>query len=121
MSTRDVYFAIEEIVDKWYLLGINLSIPPPMLDTINCNSHKIEEKKTEMIQVWMTGRSMPTWSSLVEALQSPSTDQPRIAERISHEYSKAAILVSCLPNMTSHKDSSWLIKLHALFIEYSTS
>ena len=88
-----MYKAVEEIVDKWYLLGINLSIPPPMLDTINCNLHKVEEKKTEMIQVWMTGGSMPTWSSLVEALHSPTTKQPRIAQRISQEYSKAAIVI----------------------------
>ena len=93
MGTSDVYKAIEEIVDEWYLLGINLSIPPPMLDTIKRDFHRTKDQKTEMIQVWMTGGSMPTWSSLVEALRSPSTDLPRIAERISQEHSKAAIVL----------------------------
>ena len=93
MGTSEVYKAIEEIVDEWDLLGINLSIPPPTLNTIKRDFHKTKDQKTEMIQVWMTGRSMPTWCSLVEALHSPSTDQPRIATSISQEYSKAAIVL----------------------------
>ena len=92
MGTSDVYKAIEEIVDEWYLLGLNLSIPPPTLNAIERDFHRTKDQKTEMIQVWMTGGSMPTWSSLVEALCDPSVKLPRIAERISQEHSKGATL-----------------------------
>ena len=88
MSTSDVYRAIKEVVSDWRLLGLNLNIPHPELETIDINFHKVEEKKIELIQTWMTGNVMPTWSSLVKALLSPSVDRPRIADKISQQQSK---------------------------------
>ena len=88
MSTSEVYRAIKEVVSDWKLLGLNLNIPPSELEAIDINFHKVEEKKIEMIQIWMTGSSMPTWSSLVKALLSPSVHQPRIAHKISQQQSE---------------------------------
>ena len=92
MSTSDVYRAIEEIVKQWYRLGLSLPILPPVLDAIDRDFHQTKEKKIEMIQEWMTGKNMPTWSSLIEALRSPSIDQPRVADNISCEFSKIHLI-----------------------------
>ena len=88
MSTSDVYSAIEELVDEWQLLGLNLNIPRPKIISIDSDFHHVEEKKVELIQTWMTDKNMPSWSLLVEALLSQSVDQPRIADKISQQRSK---------------------------------
>ena len=91
MSTSDVYRAIEEVVGAWMRLGLNLGIPQSTLETIDINFPKVEEKKKELIQTWMTGESMPTWSLLAEALHSPSSYHPRLAETITQQQSKLCV------------------------------
>ena len=95
MSTSDVYRATKEVVGAWMRLGLNLGIPHSTLETIDINFPKVEEKKKELIQTWMTGESMPTWSLLAEALRSPSSDHPRLVERIFQQKSK----VTCKANL----------------------
>ena len=88
MSTSDVYSAIEDVVGNWKLLGLSLDIPPSTLEAIDINFHKVEDKKIELIQTWMTSKSMPTWSVLAKALLSHPVDRPAIAEKISQHQSK---------------------------------
>ena len=88
MSTSDAYSAIEEVVYDWECLGRNLGIPHSTLKAIDKDHPKVKEKMTELIQIWMTSENMPSWLSLVEALRKPSTDQPRLAEKISQQQSK---------------------------------
>ena len=89
MSTSDVCSAIEEVTSDWEVLGVSLGIPTSKLRTIDANFHKVEEKKIELIQTWMTGKNMPNWSLLVKALLSPMMNQPIIAENISQQQSKS--------------------------------
>ena len=93
LNTSDVYSAIEDVVGNWKLLGLNLDIPPSTLEAIDINFHKVEDKKIELIQTWMTSKSMPTWSLLVKALLSHPVDRPRIAETISQHHSKYFSLI----------------------------
>ena len=72
MSTSDVYSAIKEVFSDWESLGRNLGIPHSTLKDIDKDHLKVIEKKIELVQTWMTGTSMPTWPSLVEALRKPS-------------------------------------------------
>ena len=92
MSTSDAYSAIEGVVDDWKLLGLNLGILWPTLTTIDIDPQKtMAEKKHKMLQTWMTGESMPTWSLLAEALRCPSSNHPRLAEKISRQQSKLCV------------------------------
>ena len=91
MDTSDVKSAIKPVSEKWKLLGINLGISLEILEEIDCEHLKIRHKRREMIQVWMTGTTMATWSSLVEALHSPSIALHETAERISKQHSKCVI------------------------------
>ena len=93
MDTSDVKCAIKQVSEKWTLLGINLGIRLEILEEIDCEHLKIRHKKREMIQVWMTSTSMPTWSSLVEALHSPSIALCETAERISTQHSKSVVCI----------------------------
>ena len=88
MSASDVYSSIEEVSSDWEVLGVNLNIPTSKFRTIDANFHKVEDKKIELIQTWMTGRNMPSWSILVKALFSPTMNQPIIVENISQHQSK---------------------------------
>ena len=89
MATGDIESAVEEI-SNWKLLGTNLSIPWVTLDKID---HEQSAKKSKMIQIWMTGPPMTTWSSLVEALHSPSIALHETAERISKHHSKSVVCI----------------------------
>ena len=88
MSTSDVYCTVEEVVYDWESLGRNLGIPHSTLKAIDKDHLKVKAKMIELIQTWMTGGNMPTWSLLAEALCKPSTDHPRLAEKISQQQSK---------------------------------
>ena len=88
MDTSNIESAVKEVCEKWKLLGINLCIPLEVLEEIDCEISKIRLKRSEMLQVWMTGKIMPTWSFLVEALRSPSIALHQTAERISQQHSK---------------------------------
>ena len=83
--------AIKPVSQNWKLLGINLGIPLEILEEIDSDHPKTRHKKSEMIQVWMTSTTMATWSSLVEALHSPSIALHETAERISKQHSKCVI------------------------------
>ena len=96
MSTSDVYSTIEEVTSDWEVLGVNLSIQISKLRTIDANFHKVEEKKIELIQTWMTDKNMPSWSLLVKALLSPTMNQLIIAENISQQQSKSLQIVLSL-------------------------
>lgn len=89
MSSTEIESATEDVVAKWKLLGINLCAPHTTLEAIDANYHKVENKKSEMIQTWLTGETMPTWSAVVEALCSPSIDLPRAADKVSVDHSKS--------------------------------
>ena len=91
MSTSDVFNAIEEVASDWELLGLNLNISHTMLKVIDKDCHTVKEKTIELIQTWMTSKSMPSWSLLAEALVSCSVDQPKIKEKISHQHSKFSL------------------------------
>ena len=95
MATCDIESAVEEL-SNWKLLGTNLSIPWETLDKIDHEQLIRPAKKSKMIQIWMTGPPMATWSSLVEALHSPSIALHETAERISTHHSKS--LVICIHN-----------------------
>ena len=88
MASSDIERAVEGI-SNWKLLGINLCIPWATLDEIDYEHLlTIRQKKSKMIQIWMNGPPMATWSSLVEALYCPSIALHLTAEKISKQHSK---------------------------------
>ena len=92
----DMYFApeisevlssLDEVVDGWFRLGLELGLSASLLRTIEHDYHRIGERKREMVWKYMNSAALnPTWCSLVNALHA--IDMHAIAENISVEHCK---------------------------------
>lgn len=78
---HEVQNSICEARVQWYNLGLGLNITPDSLDTIKRNNaHEIEDCFRAMLIQWL--RERPSWSTLAEALRSPSVGLSHLAEQI---------------------------------------
>ena len=60
-----------EYRSKWKFIGIELGIDTGTLDALDTDNKKAEQCLTELINLWLRGRSpKPTRSAIKEALQS---------------------------------------------------
>ena len=92
----DMYFApeisevlksLDEVVDGWFRLGLELGLSASLLLAIEHDYHRIGERKREMVWKWMNSVALkPTWCSLVNALHA--IDMHAVAEKISVEHCK---------------------------------
>lgn len=73
---------------KWYNIGIQLGCEVSDLDAIRVsNNRNTDECMTDMLATWLRkGIPTPTWTSVVEALQSPTVDLMQMAEKIVDKY-----------------------------------
>ena len=75
---------------KWYHIGVELDVETSTLDIINTECQgKIEDCITKVLTKWLNHTSLqPSWSALVEALESPTVDHPNLADKIRSKYMK---------------------------------
>ena len=79
---------------KWYNLGLGLDITPATLDSIEvANQQNPDRCFRAMLTKWLREHQRPTWSTLAEALRSPSVELTHLAEEIrTPEQSRTATL-----------------------------
>ncbi len=96
MDPDDVKNAIKDRVagSEWKQLGRNLGIPYRVLEDIDVSFSQMVDKKSEMIQAWLTGESMPTWFHMVEALREPNLKLFKAAGKISEKHSKYNLTIT---------------------------
>ena len=98
LTTEDLSTLVNELQavrDIWYALGVQLKVP---VDDLRCiradNRDRCSECLREMLLVWLTHTTLPTWQMVVDALCCAAVGRPLVAERIRKRY-------CCQPNETS--------------------
>ena len=83
MGIKSLMHQLEDIVRRWYQLGIELGLPTSTLEEINDNNPgNVLRCKRLMLQEWERRPTLkPSWSSLVDALHEMIENT--IADRIS--------------------------------------
>ena len=72
---------IMKVVTKWHSLGIQLGLPPELLNAIEQNYSKDSQRCCEQVfKDWLVRPELdPSWSVLIEALESDAVSQKRVA------------------------------------------
>ena len=85
---RDLLDALQhKVACKWKTLGIFLKIQTGILDTIEADHHNTQDRLQEMLQVWLKQVDPPpTWASIINALDSDSLKEQRLAKELREKY-----------------------------------
>ena len=88
MGMKDLMHHLEDIVERWYQLGVQLDVPISKLREIRCNnSSDVYQCRLLMLQEWQRRPTLkPSWCTLVDALRNMKENA--VAESISQHFSK---------------------------------
>ena len=88
MGIKDLLYHLEDIVMRWYQLGVQLNVPLNKLNEIRCNNPSdVYQCKLLMLQEWQRQPTLkPSWCTLVDALYS--MEENVIADRIAQQFSE---------------------------------
>ena len=91
MGIKDLIHHLEDIVECWYQLGVQLDVSISKLNEIRCNnSSDVYQCKLSMVQEWQRRPTLkPSWCTLVDALRNMKENA--VAERISQHFSKLCL------------------------------
>ena len=82
---KDVHAELSSVIEKWYVIGVQLGLNSFILDEIKQEYFKDDSRFKRMIMVWLKGNGKPvTWPTLIEALQA--IDKNGIAEELRDKY-----------------------------------
>ena len=80
---------LDPVHARWYMIGIQLDIPYPMLEIIKCDYHNDPlHAMQEMLKYWFHNSLRPTWEAVVTALKSPTVNEKDIAAHLESKYCK---------------------------------
>ena len=80
---RRVQNSTWEARTQWYNIGLDLDLIPDSLDAIElANGQNPDRCFRAMLTKWLREHKQPTWSSLAEALRSPSVGLSHLAQEI---------------------------------------
>lgn len=80
---------LHEVKRKWKLIGIQLEIPMPALETIQQKyKDDLEQAFVEMIIEWLKRIEEPLWSDIVDALNSRSVGENKLAGNLKRRKCK---------------------------------
>jgi hypothetical protein len=89
LSAGDLSVVLEELYTvrtHWYFLGLKLGIKSDLLDDIGVRcSNKPKDCFCDTLKKYLNTVT-PSWRVLVEALRSPTVDQPQLAEEVEKKY-----------------------------------
>ena len=90
VGLKDLPFLHRELCPvshMWYSLGVQLEIPIGTLKRIELENRQITKCLLEMLTVWLQCTNpSPTWSILIEALESSSVDERLVAQKLRDKY-----------------------------------
>ena len=77
LTVRQLLKVCESVTD-WYTLGIHLQLPLSQLNNIQVNVtyhvQGVNRHKAAMFEAWLKGSTNPSWSDLITALSTVSSD-----------------------------------------------
>ena len=91
MGIKDLLHHLDEIVERWYELGVQLDVPISKLNETRCNkSSDVYQCKLLMLQEWQRRTTLkPSWCTLVDALHNMKENA--IVQRISQQFGKLCL------------------------------
>ena len=91
MGIKDLMHHLEDIVERWYELGVQLDVPLNKLNEIRFNnSSDVYQCKLLMLQEWQRRPILkPSWCTLVDALRNMKENA--IVQRISQQFGKLCL------------------------------
>ena len=78
-------------ITDWYTLGLELHIPPDVLDKIQIDFQTVSVRHRNMLKHWLKTGSA-TWLALSNALMSPLVDQKGLANDIATNHPCECVL-----------------------------
>lgn len=78
--------ALYVVRTHWYNMGLKLGLKPDVLDTIEiqCSGDPSICFRETLKKYLKT--ITPSWTAIVEALKSPTVDQPQLAEKVGESF-----------------------------------
>ena len=88
MGIKDLLHHLEDIVERWYELGVQLDVPINKLNEIKCNNPgAVYQCKLLMLQEWQRRPTLkPCWCTLVDALHK--MEENVIANKVAQHFSE---------------------------------
>ena len=71
-NLKTVRKAVWDARAKWFNIGRELGLSMSNLQAIEVSYNRVEQCFSEMLTLWLQFDPYPTWSALVDALQSPT-------------------------------------------------
>ena len=73
-------FVAAKAIDKWKMVGINLSIMPDRLNCIESQYQGNEERYLEVFRQWRSNNNCPyTWFTIIDVLKAPIVQENQLA------------------------------------------
>ena len=95
LELKDLVVAVKHITE-WFYLGIYLSLPLYILDTIKAERLTVEESMREMLKKWLDYDPEASWEKLASALEAMGARA--VADSVRSHYVKSqavAVKSSC--------------------------
>ena len=72
------------MIDKWFLIGVQLGLSEAKLRQIEADYHSVGRCFSEVISFWLNGNTevAVSWKLLVEVLESPFVDEKGLAKKL---------------------------------------
>ena len=88
VGLHDLRFELHQVSHKWFSLGVQLAIPIGTLKRIEFDYHNNATRcLLEMLTVWLQHTNPPpTWSILIEALESTPVEERLLAQQLRDKY-----------------------------------
>ena len=91
LELRDVVIALKDVAGtQWYDLGLQLKLPPSILDTIAAH-HNADDHKRMMLRKWLQSDPEASWERLAAALTL--TGHESTAANVRSQFVRVAVEV----------------------------
>ena len=91
-TTLQLTSELNGISDKWFEIGLRLNVPSSILNTIRrVNADDKEVCLEKMCNEWLQREVDPSWSDVVEALESRFVTEQRVADVIQMRYCEPSL------------------------------
>ena len=86
-DVQDIVHALWSARNKWFFIGLGLSVDIPKLDSIKIENHSDTEIcLTKVIFYWLRNYLNPSWSTICDALEQPTVGCNALSRSIRSRY-----------------------------------
>ena len=80
----ELLVAVKDVTAEWYDLGVHLSLPVYVLDSIKAECLPVQESMREMLKKWLDHDPETSWEKLAYALEA--MDKRAVAENVRRQF-----------------------------------